>query len=60
VGAVEGAAEDNFGAVSGQKRAVILQKSSREGSEGPGNPVYMQSHASQAPSLSDRVWFGKD
>jgi hypothetical protein len=37
-GAVKGAAEDNFGAVKGQKRAVILKKSSREGSEGPGNP----------------------
>jgi hypothetical protein len=38
VGAVKGAAEDNFGAVKGQKRAVILKKSSREGSAGPGNP----------------------
>jgi uncharacterized protein YozE (UPF0346 family) len=31
--------EDNFGAVKGQKRAVILKKSSHEGSEGPGNPA---------------------
>jgi hypothetical protein len=38
VGAVKGAAEENFGAVKGWKRAVILEKSSREGSAGPGNP----------------------
>jgi hypothetical protein len=38
VGAVKWAAEENFGAVKGWKRAVNLGKSSREGSAGPGNP----------------------
>jgi hypothetical protein len=30
--------EENFGAVKGLKRAVILEESSREGPAGPGNP----------------------
>jgi hypothetical protein len=38
LGAVKGAPDANFGAVKGRKRAVILVKSSREGSAGPGNP----------------------
>jgi hypothetical protein len=39
IGAVKRAAEANFGAVKGQKRAVIFEESSREGPAGPGNPV---------------------
>jgi hypothetical protein len=47
IGAVKEAAEANVGAVKGRKRAVILEKSGREGSVGPGNParVVIQSHA---------------
>jgi hypothetical protein len=40
VGAVKRAAEENFGAVKGWKRAVNLEKSSREGSAGPDNPEH--------------------
>jgi hypothetical protein len=38
IGAVIGTVEGNLGAVKGQKRAVVFEKSSRESSEGPGNP----------------------
>jgi hypothetical protein len=40
IGAVKEAAEANVGAVKGRKRAVILEKSGREGSVGPGNPGF--------------------
>jgi hypothetical protein len=43
IGAVKGAAEENFGAVKGRKRAVIIEESSREGPAGPGNPDSQQS-----------------
>jgi hypothetical protein len=37
--AVKGAVKGNFGAVKGQKRAVILDQSGREGPGRPGNPA---------------------
>jgi hypothetical protein len=37
---VKGAVKGNYGAVKDPKGAVISAESSREGSAGPGNPVY--------------------